>query len=53
MKLGPGIRARALRYVLSLYFSIMTLTTVGYGDITATNIAEYARRPRARILRII
>ena len=30
------------QYVISLYFAIMTLTTVGYGDVLAQNIAEYA-----------
>ena len=30
------------RYVIALYFSIMTLTTVGYGDVLATTIPEYA-----------
>ena len=30
------------QYIISLYFSIMTLTTVGYGDVGAQNIAEYA-----------
>ncbi|KAH8097596.1 voltage-gated potassium channel [Aureococcus anophagefferens] len=29
-------------YVISLYFAIMTLTTVGYGDVLAQNISEYA-----------
>ncbi|KAJ1451104.1 hypothetical protein M885DRAFT_530571 [Pelagophyceae sp. CCMP2097] len=30
------------QYILSLYFAIMTLTTVGYGDVTPVNISEYA-----------
>ena len=30
------------QYVISLYFAIMTLTTVGYGDVLAQNISEYA-----------
>ncbi|KAJ1452657.1 hypothetical protein M885DRAFT_619768 [Pelagophyceae sp. CCMP2097] len=38
------MRARAHQYVLSLYFAIMTLTTVGYGDVSVSpvNISEYA-----------
>mmetsp|Transcript_24048 Transcript_24048/g.74145 ORF Transcript_24048/g.74145 Transcript_24048/m.74145 type:complete len:418 (+) Transcript_24048:247-1500(+) len=30
------------QYLLALYFAIMTLTTVGYGDVLATNTTEYA-----------
>ena len=29
-----------IRYIWSLYFSITTMTTVGYGDISATNQYE-------------
>ena len=29
------------RYAISLYFSVYTLTSVGYGDVAAQNTAEY------------
>ena len=28
-------------YAISFYWTIMTISTVGYGDISATNITEY------------
>lgn len=28
------------RYIIALYWSVTTITTVGYGDISGTNIAE-------------
>jgi hypothetical protein len=28
------------RYIISLYYAVVTMTTVGYGDIHATNVAE-------------
>ena len=37
-----NIRNPKHQYVISLYFAIMTLTTVGYGDVLAQNISEYA-----------
>ena len=37
-----NIRNPKHQYVIALYFSIMTLTSVGYGDVLATTIAEYA-----------
>jgi hypothetical protein len=37
-----NIRNQKHQYVIALYFSIMTLTTVGYGDVLATTIPEYA-----------
>ena len=37
-----NIRNPKHQYVIALYFSIMTLTTVGYGDVLATTIPEYA-----------
>jgi len=30
------------QYIISLYFAVMTLTTVGYGDVTPHNMTEYA-----------
>lgn len=30
-----------IRYVVSIYFAVMTITTVGYGDVTPTNRDEY------------
>jgi len=37
-----NIRNPKHQYVISLYFAIMTLTTVGYGDVIPTNISEYS-----------
>ncbi|EGB06497.1 hypothetical protein AURANDRAFT_8905, partial [Aureococcus anophagefferens] len=37
-----NIRNPKHQYVISLYFAIMTLTTVGYGDVLPNNISEYA-----------
>ena len=36
-----NIRNPKHQYVISLYFAIMTLTTVGYGDVLPQNMAEY------------
>lgn len=35
------INNRGTQYILCLYFAVMTLTTVGYGDIVARNLVEY------------
>ena len=37
-----NIRNPKHQYVISLYFAIMTLTTVGYGDVLPQNMAEYS-----------
>ena len=29
------------RYIVALYFAIYTLTSIGFGDITAQNVAEF------------
>ena len=34
------IRSRALRYLWSLYWALVTLTSTGYGDITPRNVGE-------------
>lgn len=35
-----GVQDIGKRYIYSLYFTLTTMTTVGYGDITATNLSE-------------
>ncbi|EGB03629.1 hypothetical protein AURANDRAFT_9604, partial [Aureococcus anophagefferens] len=39
----PTFRASSMphRYIAALYFSVYTLTSIGYGDITATNPTEF------------
>ena len=35
------LRSPLSRYAIALYFSVYTLTSVGYGDVAAQNTAEY------------
>jgi len=37
----PGLGGPVNQYAISLYFSVYTLTSVGYGDVSAQNRTEY------------
>lgn len=36
-----SINSPSNQYIISLYYAITTLTTVGYGDVTPQNKSEY------------
>lgn len=39
-KYGIGEKHYLIKYVYSLYFGVVTITTIGYGDITPSNWIE-------------